>query len=132
MLKDINFNRIDSIIVAIVPNGAEDDMWTVYLINQGEEPLSTVMVSSKGFGEKDGVKKETATLRWMLGDIAPHSVCIIEEIPDEVRSLNNEFLISFFMNNQLLDKKVVFVADSIQEQFFTDIPLIDKRGVMIH
>lgn len=131
MLKDINFNRIETIVIAIVPNGPEDDMWTVYLLNLGDEPLSTVMVSSKGFGENDGLKKETATLRWMLGDIAAKSVCIIEEIPDEVRSLNNEFLISFFMNNQLLDKKVVFVSDSIQEQFFTDIPLIHKKGVMI-
>lgn len=131
MLKDINFTRIESIIIAVAPNGAEDDMWTVYLINQGNEPLETVMVSSRGFGEYEGLSKETATLRWMLGDIPANSVCIIEEIPDEVRSLNNEFLISFFMNRQLLDKKVVFVADSIDEQFFTDIPLIDKKGVMI-
>ncbi len=131
MLKDINFNRIESIIIAVTPNGAEDDMWTVYLINQGTEPLETVMVSSRGFGEYKGVSKETATLRWMLGDIPANSFCIIEEIPDEVRSLNNEFLISFFMNRQLLDKKVVFVADSIDEQFFTDIPLVNRRGVMI-
>lgn len=131
MLKDINFNRIESIVIAVAPNGPEDDMWTVYLINQGTESLGTVMVSSRGYGEHEGIPKETATLRWMLGDIPANSVCIIEEIPDEVRSLNNEFLISFFMNNQLLDKKVVFVADSIDEQFFTDIPLIGKKGAMI-
>lgn len=131
MLKDINFERIESIAIAVVPNGPEDDMWTVYLINQGDQDLSHVMVSSRGFGEQDGVLKETATLRWMIGDVPAQSICIIEEIPDEVRSLNNEFLMSFFLNNQLLDKKVVFVADSIQEQFFTDIPLVNQKGVMI-
>lgn len=131
MLKDINFERIESIALAVVPNGPEDEMWTVYLINQGEEDLSSVMVSSKGYGEQNGQNKETATLRWMLGDIPAQSICIVEEIPDEVRSLNNEFLISFFLKNQLLDKKVVFVVDSIQEQFFTDVPIVNQKGVMI-
>lgn len=131
MLKDINFERIESIAIAVVSNGPEDDMWTVYLINQGDQDLSHVMVSSKGFGEIDGTMKETATLRWMIGDLPAQSICIIEEIPDDVRSLNNEFLMSFFLNNQLLDKKVVFVSDSIQEQFFIDIPLVNQKGVMI-
>src|SRR5690606_7524470 len=117
--------------LAVVPNGPEDDMWTVYLINQGHEDLSSVMVSSKGYGVQDGQAKETATLRWMIGDVPAQTICIVEEIPDEVRKINNEFLISFFLNNQLLDKKVVFVADSIQEQFFTDIPLVNKKGVLI-
>lgn len=131
MLKDINFERIESIALAVVPNGPEDDMWTVYLINQGNEDLSSVMVSSRGYGEQDGQSKETATLRWMIGDVPAQTICIVEEIPDEVRKINNEFLISFFLNNQLLDKKVVFVADSIQEQFFTDIPIVNKKGVLI-
>lgn len=131
MLKDIQFERNENIALAIVPNGPEDDMWTVYLINQGEEELGTVMVSSRGYGLQDGINKETATLRWMLGDITAHSICIIEEIPDEVRSLNNEFLLSYFLGNKMRDKKVVFVAESIQEQFFVDIPILNKKGVLI-
>ncbi len=130
MLKDINFDRIDRIAVAAVPN-SEDDLWSVYLVNMSEEILEMVMVSSWGYGELNGEIKETSVLRWMLGNISAFSYCKIEEIPDEMRALNNEFLISFLFKDKLLDKKVVFVADSIDERFFISVPYLNQSGVVI-
>ncbi len=131
MLKDINITKTDFVAVAIAKNNPQDDMWVAYLLNLGELDFNTVMVSSKGFGEVNGVKKETATLRWNLGDIPSQSVCVIEEIPEDVMQLNNEFFISFFIGNQFFDKKIVFSADSFQEDQFVNIPLINKKGILI-
>lgn len=131
MLKDINITKTDFVAVAIAKNNPQDDMWVAYLLNLGELDFNTVMVSSKGFGEVNGVKKETATLRWNLGDIPSQSVCVIEEIPEDVIQLNNDFLVSFFIENQFFDKKIVFSADSFQEDQFVNIPLINKKGILI-
>ncbi|HUH72809.1 MAG TPA: hypothetical protein VLZ75_00240 [Chitinophagales bacterium] len=131
MLKDINFTRNESIAIAIAKNHVEDDMWIAYLLNLGDVDLNTVMVSSRGYGDMNGIHKETATLRWMLDDIPAQSICVIEEIPDDVIQLNNEFLVSFFCGNQLFDKKIIFLSESCTEEFMTDIPLLKKRGVLI-
>ena len=131
MLKDINFQRIESIAVAVIPDEKEDGIWKAFLLNQTDFILKTVMVSSKGYGDIDGKLKETATLRWILNDMPPQSFQPIEEIPDELRLLNNEFLISFVINGKLLDKKVIFVPESIQETFYIDVPLLNQKGVLI-
>lgn len=131
MLKDIDFTRKEFVAVALAKNNVDDDMWVAYLLNLGDENLNTVMVSSRGYGEVDGMKKETATLRWMLGEIVAQSICVIEEIPDDVIQLNNEFLISFFLGNQLLDKKIIFLAESCTEEFMIDLPLLNKKGILI-
>lgn len=131
MLKDINFTRTEFVAVAIAKNHIEDDMWIAYLLNLGEEDFNTVMVSTRGYGEINGTKKETAILRWNLGEIPAQSVCVIEEIPDDVIQLNNEFLISFFIGNQLYDKKIIFLPESCIEEMMTEIPLLLKRGVLI-
>lgn len=131
MLKDIDFTRREFVAVAIAKNHIEDDMWIAYLLNLVEEDFNTVMVSSRGYGEVNGLKKETAILRWNLGDIAAQSICVIEEIPDDVIQLNNEFLISFFIGNHLYDKKIIFLAESCSEEMMTEIPILKKRGVLI-
>ena len=131
MLKDINFSSKDTVAIALAKNNPQDDMWIAYLLNLDNQELNTVMVSSRGYGELDGVKKETATLRWNLGEISAQSVCIIEEIPEDVLQLNNEFLISFFIDNQFFNKKIILNSENVIEDFYIDLPLIHKKGILI-
>jgi hypothetical protein len=43
----------------------------------------------------------------------------------------NEYWITFYIDGNIYDKKVVFVQGSIDETYFTTIPVLEKRGVMI-
>jgi len=55
----------------------------------------------------------------------------IEPITKEVFGLSNEYWVSFTLNNQLLDKKFVFLAETIVDSNFVNVPIINKRGVLI-
>ena len=60
-----------------------------------------------------------------------HSFIKIEPIIDNVLALNNEYWVSFYLNNNMYDRKYVFLPGVINEDYFTNIPLLNKRGVMI-
>ncbi len=118
--------------MAVVPMRKEEvDYWQVYLINFSEHPLTTVLVSSKGFGKIEGKEKETATMRHHIELIAPKSFQPVEGMLDDLAALTNEFFVSFYSNGKLYDKKFVFVAESIAKKHFTDIPILEQQGVMI-
>ena len=56
MKKDLPENIVENIAIAIVMESAtpEAKLWKVYLINLKNDTLETVLISSKGYGEKDG------------------------------------------------------------------------------
>lgn len=130
MLKDIEVGEVDTVALAVVPS-KEKGMWSVYLINQGDYPLEMVMVSSRGYGEIKGERKETATLRSQLGDVDVGTSAFVEELAQEVCSLNNEFLVTFFCQNKFFDKRVVFEPGTIHTDFLEDVPVISKKGILI-
>jgi len=132
MLKDIDFKKTEDIAIAIVPEGTEGEtMWTAYFLNMGDHALETVIVNSKGNGELEGKPVQTSTLRWLLGDIAAQSVCKIEEMPQDVSKLTNEFWVSYYIGNQIYDKKYVFVLDSLRSEHMVSLPILDAKGVLI-
>jgi hypothetical protein len=132
MLKDIDFKKTEDIAIAIVPEGTEGEtMWTAYFLNLGNEKLETVMVSSRGYGELEGRSVQTATLRWLLGDMGPQSICKIEEMPQNVSLLNNEFWVSYYIGSEIYDKKYVFVLDSLRTDHLITIPMLQLQGVLI-
>ena len=45
--------------------------------------------------------------------------------------LSNEFLVTYYIDNVIYDKKYVFLPDSIQEKHFSSIPILNKKGVLI-
>ena len=105
--------------------------WNVYLINLKDEPIETVLVSSKGYGEKDSVSVKTSILRHSIGDIAPKDYALIELIDEQVFGLANEYWLSYYIKGQIYDKKFVFVPESIVESNLIRVPVINKPGVMI-
>jgi hypothetical protein len=132
MLKDIPQLKVENVAVAVVKeqsNGA--DVWNAYIINLKNEVLEGVLITSKGYGMIEGEERKTSTLRHFIENIPPLSCTKIEPITDNVLNLNNEYWVSFYLNNTMYDRKYVFLPSVINEEFFTQIPLLEKRGVMI-
>lgn len=131
MLKDIPSLRVTDLAIAIVPRQDEEDLWDVYIINFKEEPIGSVFVNSRGYGELEGEKIRTTTLRHFFEQIAPLELKQIEPIQMELFELTNEYWVSFMYNGNMYDKKYVFVKGSIDKMHFTRIPFLDRKGVMI-
>ena len=89
------------------------------------------MVTSKGYGKKDGEKVKTSVIRHFLDKIAANSFKKIEPIQKELFGLNNEYWLSFYNNSVMYDKKFVFLAESVQNDHLIKVPIINKLGVMI-
>ena len=133
MKKDINPTKITDIFVAIIPEINEEGFteWNVYLINNKKKLIEGVLVTSQGYGEIKGEHRKTATFRHSLKNMEPKSFKKIETIVEDLFVLSNEFWVSFFFQNEIQDKKFIFLAESIREENFSEIPVIGGRGVLI-
>ena len=136
MRKDINIPKVENIAVAVVYELNEEKtlhVYNVYLINLSDEIIEDVMVTSKGYGENKstGAKIKTSVLRHKLGVIMPNQFFKIEPIMEDVFGINNEYWVSFFVDKKMLDKKFIFLAETINASNFVTIPVINKKGVFI-
>ncbi|MEI6411936.1 MAG: hypothetical protein WCR52_21265 [Bacteroidota bacterium] len=135
MKKDIPILKVEDLAIAVVPRlpGEEDHeyFWDSYLINLKDEPIHGVLVNSRGYGEIEGEQRRTSTLRYFWEKIGPLDVVKIEPVQKDVIELANEYWVSFSYNDYLYDKKYVFVPGSLAEMNFTEIPFLDRKGVMI-
>jgi hypothetical protein len=68
MKKDLPENIVEDVAITVVlmNDTPEQASWSVYLVNYKKEKLENVLVSSKGYGEKDGKKVKTSVLRHSL------------------------------------------------------------------
>ena len=133
MKKDLPINIVEDISIAVVLENSLPDAknWTVYLINEREEDLSNVLVSSKGYGQKEGREVKTSVLRHFLGDIAAKSTVQIEVIDPQVFGLTNEYWLSYYIGQTIYDKKYIFLPESIVDENLSKVPLINKPGIII-
>ena len=133
MKKDISFPKVEGVALAVVEekDNLGKPVWTVYLVNTNQHKLDNVLVSSKGYGTKDGRDVRTSTLRHYLETVDGESYKKIEPIMEDLFGLTNEYWVSFYQEKQIYDKKYVFLAESIAQQNYINIPIMNKRGVMI-
>lgn len=131
MKKDIDFQPVTGVKLAIAKEetdtGAE---WAVYIINLNLIELKTVMVTSKGYGEINGEPRKTSTLRHMLDELGAQSVAKVEPIDPSVFALNNEFWVSYYILDQIFDKRFIFTSGSFDEKFIQIIPEIGLEGIL--
>ena len=127
MKKDINFPQIEDVFVSVVK---DDEGQKVYLLNRTDKSLETVMVTSKGYGVKDGKEQKTSVLRHMMPKIEAGEYALVEPIAEEVFHLNNEYWVSFFIDGQLYDKKYIFVPETIIKENLSFIPELKLQGVL--
>lgn len=135
MKKDIPILKVEDLAIAIVPRlETEEDheyFWDTYLINLKDEAIFSVLVNSRGYGEIEGEQRKTSTLRYFWETIGPLEIVKIEPVPKNVLDLANEYWVSFSFNEYLYDKKYVFVPGSLDQMNFTEIPFLNRKGVMI-
>lgn len=132
MKKDIQFLPVSNVTVAIVRENEElPALWRVYIINNNDHDITSITISSNGYGkDSDGNDVQTSTLKYHIGALVPNKSEPIEIIDDSVFHLFNEYWVSYFVGNQIYDKRFIFVPGSIVDQFMIDIPLLGKKGIV--
>jgi uncharacterized membrane protein YhfC len=133
MRKDIHPPKVEGVAMAVVreKDDGGEDAWFVYLINRNTFAIENVLISSRGYGELEGESRKTSEMRHHLETLGPKSWARIEMIVEDVFGLSNQYWLSFYVGHDLHDKKYIFLAGSIDEANFTNVPLMEKRGVMI-
>lgn len=134
MIKDINAPKVLGIGLAAVPESNPEtgaDEWYIYLINLKDVEITNVIVASRGYGMVKKEKVETSQLRHLVEAIPPKSYVKIEPIMDELFPLNNQYWVSFYIDREIFDKKYVFLAETIQRENTTEIPLMGQKGVLL-
>lgn len=131
MKKDIEFHPVTGVKLAIAKEEtAFGPEWAVYIINLNLVELNTVMITSKGYGELGGEKKQTSTFRHLIKELGAQCVAKIEPIDPAVFILNNEFWVSYYILNQIFDKKFIFTPGSFDPIFIQNIPELGLEGIL--
>ena len=132
MIKDIKIPEVKNVTLAVARKKdiAAQDEWHVYLINNNELDIENTLVASTGYGVKNGEEQRTSILRHILKTIPAKSVSLIESIDPTVFHLNNEYWVSYYIGNQIFDKRFVFVPDSIREEHISFIKELEMEGVL--
>jgi len=130
MKKDIQIPKVQDVFVAVVqeqhPEYKTQD-WNAYIINNKDVDLETVLIMSKGYSEE----KITPIMRHTIKLLPSRSYAKIEFMQNDVLKLNNEFKVTFFEGNQMLDKTYVFRKNTINEKALQAVPLMQLKGVLV-
>ena len=134
MLKDIEQIELPTIAIAAIqePNEQEELVWNVYFINYSAVELSGVLVSSKGWGMIDNEEKETSVLRHFLDKVEAMSYVKVEAIQEDVFVLYNQYWLSAYANNQMIDYKFIFEPNSISAENAELVSLVNQKGIILY
>jgi len=132
MKKDIELPEVKNVTLAVVreKNILNQDEWKVFIINNNMYPLENTLVASQGYGEKEGEKQRTSTLRHFLETVPTEGFAMVEPIDPGLFHLNNEYWVSYYIGTQIFDRRFVFVPDSICEANLTFIKELNMEGVL--
>ncbi len=132
MKKDIEFPKLEGVKIAVTLqlDKYENEFWDVQIINRNIFAIENVMVTSRGFGLKNGEEIKTSILRHFREKIEAHSINKIEAIQPELFSLNNEYWLSYYVGSQLFDKKILFTPESIVKENLIKLQPFGLMGVL--
>lgn len=133
MKKDIAFPIVEGVKITVARsfNELNEAEWNVFLINRLKQKLTNVFVTSRGYGiDENGNPIKTSQLRHFLEDVPAEGIRKVEMIFPEVFHLNNEYWVSYFIDNQLFDKKFIFVPESIREENLIRIEQLNLEGIL--
>ena len=134
MKKDIIIPEVENVFLAAVQEWSDDFMekvWYIYLVNDSDFQLDSVMVVSKAFGTIDGEMKKTSLLRHAFMEVPAVTFVKVEMVEKSVLVLNNEFMVTFFIGNTLYDRKFTFKANSITPDYVEEVPLLFVDAVIV-
>lgn len=130
MINDIEFPEVKNVTLAVIKDDDDGSPWKVYLINKNQFPIENTLVSSKGYGIKEGEQQKTSVLRHFLETVPANQSALVEPIDPGVFHLNNEYWVSYYVGSSIYDKRFLFVPDTICEDNLTFIKELDKQGVL--
>lgn len=132
MKKDIEFPKVEGVKIAVTcqTDDFENEFWDVQIINRNPFAIENVMVTSRGFGEKDGKEIKTSILRHFIEKVEAQSITKIEAIQTELFVINNEYWLSYYVGNQLFDKKFLFLPESIIKDNLIKLQPFGLLGVL--
>lgn len=135
MREELLGPKVENVGMAIVQEIGEDNavIYNTYLLNFREDIIEGIIISSSGYGVNvdTGEKIKTSTLRHCIELMLPDEAARIEPVIEEVFGLTNEYLLSFWINDQMYDKKFIFLPEVVQEKNLKMIPKLGLKGVLI-
>lgn len=134
MKIDIDFPKSENVFLAAIQQWNDDfqeNTWFAYIVNNTNETLEMAMIVSRAYGIINNEQRVTGTFRHAFNEVAPNSIVKIELLENNVLQLNNEFVVSYFLNNKMFDKTFVFKTNTINDKALSDIPGTDLRGVLL-
>ena len=135
MRADILSPLVENVKMVVVPEKNEEGATQhyVYLLNLRDDIMEGIIITSKGFGvdETTGEKIITSMLRHSLEVLLPDEAAKIEPIMEDVFKLTNEFLISFWVEDTMYDKKFIFLPETINEKNYVTIPKMGGKGIVV-
>jgi hypothetical protein len=132
MKRDIEIPEVQNVTIAIAreKNILNQDQWAVHLINNNSFSLENTLVTSTGYGEREGEAQRSSTLRHFLETVPANSSALIEPIDSQVFHLTNEYWVSYYTGSQIYDRKFVFVPETICEENLIFIRELEQEGVL--
>ncbi|PKV48938.1 hypothetical protein ATE84_0954 [Aquimarina sp. MAR_2010_214] len=130
MKKDIEIPIVKGVYIAVVKEWDEEFLaqhWNSYIINDRDTAIEMVLVVTKGYDDD----RKTSLLRHGIGIMEAKSSAKIEMLQEELLKMNNEFVVTFFADSKLYDKKYLFRKHTINENAFQDLPVMNQRGVLV-
>lgn len=134
MKKDIEIPKSENVFLAAIPEWNDDfqeESWYVHLVNNTDQTLEMVLAVSRAYGIINNEQRKTGTFRHAFKEIPAKSTIKIELLENNVLLLNNEFAVTYFLNNKMFDKTFVFKTNTINKKALSDIPATDLRGVLL-
>ncbi len=133
MKADIVIPKVENVHIVAIQEWSDDfqeNCWYAYLLNATNEKLEMAMIVSRAFGLINGENRNTMQLRHAFATVEPQSAVKIEFLENNVLQLNNEFSLSYFIGNVMYDKIFMFKTNSINQKATSEIPLLNKKGIL--
>ena len=133
MKKDIQIPTVENVFLAAVQEFSiefNEKVWYIYLVNDSDFDLDSVMIVSSAFGTLDGEMKKTSLLRHAFPAVPAVSVVKVELLDNSILALNNEFMLTYFIDNKLYDKAFIFKSNYINESAMEEVPILFVEGVI--
>lgn len=131
MRKDIPIREVTEIGLALVPEKEANfgEIWTAHLVNLKDYSLKNILLNVEGRGDLGGSSRKTATMRYLISEIAPLSSHQIEVMLPDVMSITNQFWLSFSYDEYLYEKKIIVPHDARETMELVGIPVLHCQGL---
>ncbi|REE83657.1 hypothetical protein BX611_0951 [Lutibacter oceani] len=132
MKKDIKIPEVSDVFMAVVKeynSNFQCEDWNAYIINNKQVAIEMVLIVSKGYDED--TLTETSLMRHKIEKLPAKSFAKVELMQEVILKLSNFFNVTFFEGNTMFDKKYLFEKGTIKESALRNIPLLNKRGILV-